>query len=82
MKTISARDANHRFSQLLTDAEAGQRIVITRHGRPVAVLSPHKRHLSKAKKEAAIRRAVAMMEKGLPWPVGAGPFTRDEMHER
>jgi prevent-host-death family protein len=82
MKTISAREANHRFSELLSAAERGEEVVITRHGRPVALLSPHRPKLSDKKREAAIKRAVAMMKKGLPWPENLVLPTRDEIHER
>lgn len=40
MSYITARDANHRFSQILRDAEAGQEVIITRNGKPVARLIP------------------------------------------
>jgi prevent-host-death family protein len=40
MKTVSARQANHEFSALLSRAERGEEILITKHNKPVAVLSP------------------------------------------
>lgn len=39
-RTISARDANQRFSRLLGDVEAGGEVLITKRGRPVAWLVP------------------------------------------
>jgi len=53
--------------------------VITRRGKPVAVLAPYASQLSQ-ERERAIERAVALMRKGLP--IGNRRFTRDEMHER
>jgi prevent-host-death family protein len=82
MKTVSARDANHRFSEILNAAERGNKVVITRYGRPVAVIAPYRAAKTPGSREAAIKKMVATMKKGLPWPKGAGPFTRDEMHER
>jgi prevent-host-death family protein len=42
MKTVSACDANQAFSTLLSQVENGEEIVITRRGRPVAVLAPYR----------------------------------------
>ena len=40
MAGISAREANQRFARLLARAEAGEEVVITKRGRPVARLVP------------------------------------------
>ena len=40
MSTIAAYDAKTRFAELLDRIERGESIVITRHGRPVARLTP------------------------------------------
>jgi prevent-host-death family protein len=42
MKTVSARQANHEFSALLSRAERGEKILITKRNKPVAVLSPYR----------------------------------------
>ncbi len=42
MKTVGAFEARTRLSQLLDQVEKGETITITRHGEPVAVLSPVK----------------------------------------
>jgi prevent-host-death family protein len=39
--TVSVCDARGRFHALLDRVEAGEKIVITRRGRPAAVLAPH-----------------------------------------
>jgi prevent-host-death family protein len=80
MKTVSARDANQKFSRLLTEVAAGEEVVITRRGRPVARLLPIANMKSTKQREAAIKRMIAHMKKGLP--LGGRRFTRDEMHER
>jgi len=38
---ISAKDAKNKFSDILSRAEAGETVVVTRHGKPVADLVPH-----------------------------------------
>lgn len=43
MKTATVANAKSHFSALLADVEAGQEIVITRRGRPVARLVPEPR---------------------------------------
>ena len=40
MKTVGAYEAKTRFSDLLREIEEGATIVVTRHGVPVARLSP------------------------------------------
>lgn len=40
MRTVSIREANQSFSRLLREVEAGETVVITRQGKPVAQLSP------------------------------------------
>jgi len=40
MKTIGAFEAKNRLSELLEAAESGEEVMITKHGRPVAKLTP------------------------------------------
>lgn len=40
MKTIGAYEAKTHLPRLLDEVEKGERITITKHGRPVAVLVP------------------------------------------
>ncbi len=79
MRAVSAREANQAFSRILQEAESGDTVVITRRGKPVAVVAPYAAHLSPERKQA-IERIVALMRKGIP--LGGRRFTRDEMHER
>lgn len=39
-KTVSAADANRRFSELLQTVKTGRSVVVTSHGKPVAKISP------------------------------------------
>jgi prevent-host-death family protein len=79
MRAVSAREANQTFSRILQEAEGGAEVVITRRGKPVAVLAPFAA-LRSREREQAIERAITLMQKGLP--IGGRSFTRDEMHER
>lgn len=40
MRAVKASDAKARFSELLTFVERGESVSITRHGRPIARLTP------------------------------------------
>jgi prevent-host-death family protein len=82
MKTVSARQANHEFSDLLSRVERGEEILITKRNKPVAVLSPFRARLLTPERQQAIDRVMRLMKKGLPWGTGARKFSRDEMHER
>ena len=42
MKTISIRDAKNRLTELAREVEAGKTIVVTRNGRPIFDLVPHR----------------------------------------
>ncbi len=82
MKVITAREANHGFSDLLARVERGEEILITKRGNPVAVISPYRAPAMTPERKAAIARVVELMAKGLDWGEEGPPFTRDEMHER
>lgn len=82
MRTVSSREANENFSKLLSQVEAGEEVVITRRGRPVAVLAPYRAPAMTPEREAIIKRFERMLKKGLPWGSSFRRFTRDEMHER
>jgi prevent-host-death family protein len=55
MLQIGAFEAKNTFGALLDRAEAGEQVVITRHGRPVARLIPE-RGIDVAKAQAAADR--------------------------
>ena len=82
MKTVSARQANHEFSALLSRAERGEDILITKHNKPVAVLSPYRQPGLTAKRKKEIQHAINLMGKGLSWGDTLPRFTRGEMHDR
>src|SRR5437763_11050497 len=39
-KTVSAADANRRFSELLRTVKKGRSVIVTSHGKPVAKITP------------------------------------------
>ena len=82
MKTVSARQANHEFSELLSRVERGEEILITKRNKPVALLSPYRPPRLTPERKAAIEHASEVMAQGLPWGAAVPPFVRDEMHER
>jgi prevent-host-death family protein len=82
MKTITAREANHGFSDLLARVERGEEVLITKRGSPVAVISPYRAPAMTPERRAAIAHAIELMTKGLASLQELPHFTRDEMHER
>lgn len=80
MKAVTTRQANQSFSALLSRVEGGEEILITKRGRPVAILAPYSAAEPSDARSAAIERAVTLMRKGLPFR--GRRFGRDEMHER
>jgi prevent-host-death family protein len=82
MRTVSALQANHDFSKLLSRVERGEEILITKRRKPVALLSPYQPPRLTSERQAAINHAIEVMAQGLPWGAAVRAFTRDEMHER
>ena len=54
--TVGAYEAKTHLSELLEKVEAGEEIVITKHGAPVAKLVPVRKEASAEERAAAIRR--------------------------
>lgn len=82
MKTISAREANQGFPELLAEVAAGEEVVITRRGQPVARLVPFRgdEMIPERERAAAVERMIERMTKGVH--LGGLRVRRDEMHER
>ena len=81
VRTITLREANQSFARCIRAVEAGEELVITRNGKPVARLSPIPgRRVLTPEQEAAWERTKRRMEEG--WTIGAGPLDRDALHER
>ncbi|MBL5975612.1 MAG: type II toxin-antitoxin system prevent-host-death family antitoxin [Candidatus Leucobacter sulfamidivorax] len=41
MKTVSQRQMRNQSGELLREVEAGETVIVTNHGKPVAMLSPY-----------------------------------------
>jgi prevent-host-death family protein len=82
MKTVSARQAIIEFSELLSRAERGEEILITKRSKAVAVLGPFRPPLMTEERAKAIQHAIDVMAKGLSWGNPLQRFEREEMHER
>jgi prevent-host-death family protein len=78
--SVSARDANQHFSDILGRAARGEEIVITRRGEPVAQLAPYRSSSNAKKQLLAWDRLIATLESGLP--LSGETFVRDELYDR
>jgi prevent-host-death family protein len=79
LTSISAREANQRFSELLAKVESeGLGFVVTKRGRPVARILPvDKRSGLSPEQEAALERILTT-----GWNLGIGTFKREELYDR
>ena len=80
MKTVSAREANQNFSKLLKRAADGEKVVITRRGKPVARLEPVAGPEQDAERAAAHKRLMKLLRKGVN--LGGIRVNRDEIYDR
>jgi prevent-host-death family protein len=62
MKEIGAFEAKNRLGQLLDLVEQGEEVIITRHGKPVALLVPPKTGFSRSEAREAARRIREMSQ--------------------
>ncbi|MFL6846605.1 MAG: type II toxin-antitoxin system Phd/YefM family antitoxin [Allosphingosinicella sp.] len=74
MKHVSIKEAKDRLPALVRAAEAGERVVITRNGRPVADVVAHERNVGLD--WAGFRKW--REEAGLPELVGEIPINFDD----
>jgi prevent-host-death family protein len=75
-KSISAAEANRKFSELLRGVKAGQSYVVTSHGRPVARIEPiEKEHDADRARDALLKRLRSQKA------IDIGPWTRDELYD-
>ena len=80
--TISARDANQHFADILGKAAAGETVIITRRGKPVATLAPYRPdNAASPARKAAWDRLLARLEKGIPALPGGWVWNRDEIYD-
>jgi prevent-host-death family protein len=74
-KTISAAEANRRFSRLLRDVRDGQSYVVTSHGRAVARIGPVRQERAKSVRASLLNR---LRSENI---VDVGRWERDELYE-
>jgi prevent-host-death family protein len=81
MRSVSIRDANQHFSRLIKEVEAGETVVITRQGKPVAQLTPRPANrLDDPEVRAKLERLRNCLGK---WPrddYRLGPITEDDKY--
>ena len=76
-KTVSAADANRRFSELLRIVKKGRSVVVTSHGKPVAKMTP----LVDDNRAAEAAQALLFARLKRERAVKAGRWTRDELYD-
>ena len=78
---ISLREANQHLSRYIRSVEAGDELVITRRGRPVARLVPvSAERILSDEQQAALERSRLRMRRGAN--LGGRMPSRDQLHER
>ena len=81
MRTVPLMTANQEFSKLVREVEQGESVVITRRGRPIARLVPHRADKTADPEwAAAYRRMMAQMKEGAP--LGGLKIVREELYDR
>jgi prevent-host-death family protein len=75
--SVSAADANRRFSQLLRTVKEGRSVIVTNHGKPVAKISPVGEDIRAAE---GARSALFARLRGQR-VANAGRWTRDELYD-
>ena len=76
-KTISAADANRRFSELLRTVRKGKTVVVTSHGRPVARIVPMTEE-DPTERGARVALFARLRSQSV---VDIGQWSRDELYE-
>jgi prevent-host-death family protein len=74
-KTISAAEANRKFSEVLRGVRDGQSYVVTSHGKPLARIAPVRESRSEEAKKRLLRRLRSQPVRNI------GRWTRDELYE-
>jgi prevent-host-death family protein len=77
-RSVSAADANRRFSELLRTVKQGDSVMVTSHGKPVAKITPVVEHDRATEGARSALFARLRTERA----VKAGRWTRDELYDR
>jgi prevent-host-death family protein len=79
MRSVSAAEANRSFSKLLGAVKAGETVIVTSHGQPVAKLVPYADDAERQRREEARREMQARWAAQAPMDIE--PWTRDELYD-
>ena len=76
-KSVSAADANRRFSELLRTVKKGRSIIVTSHGKPVAKITP----VVEDERAAEGARSALFARLRTERSVNVGRWTRDGLYD-
>jgi len=76
-ESVSAADANRRFSELLRTVKKGRSVIVTSHGKPVAKITPVREDERAAEGARAALFARLQRERVLT----IGRWTRSELYD-
>jgi prevent-host-death family protein len=77
MKTVQASEAKTHFLRLLDEVERGETVIITRHGKPVARVSPQT-EIDNDRKARAAANILEIRKRTKPISLAEILSTRDE----
>jgi prevent-host-death family protein len=77
MQTIQASEAKTHFLRILDDVERGESVIITRHGKQVALLSPHA-EVDRERVERAMKSILEIRKRTKPVSLEEILSARDE----
>ena len=81
MRTVSLMTANQEFSRLIREVEQGEGVLITRRGRPIAKLVPHRADkTADVEWAAAYERMMVQLKEGAS--LGGLKIRREELYDR
>lgn len=75
-KSVSAADANRRFSEVLRTVKKGRSVIVTSHGKPVAKITP----VVEGEQAAKGARSALFARLRAERAVKAGRWTREELY--
>lgn len=70
LREVSVKEAKAKLTELLRIVEAGERIVLTRHGKPVADLVPHGQGTAEEKPMSVLERLESWRKENPPLGIG------------
>lgn len=78
---VSLREVNHHLAQYIHSVEQGNEVIITRRGKPIAMMIPLKNVTQLTRQQQQSRKnLLSIMEKGLS--LKGETFSRESLHER